>query len=203
ESFASNHLVLVEADFPRGKTLPAAQQQANQALAQRFRIPGYPTLVVLDPDGKELGRLGYEPGGPKTFIASLERIGGSRVRQAGGTTSSASSPPPVAASKPVVLTKRSGDSPAASPPPAAAPPTTTSNTPPPSIEGLVLKGVSGPPGKRVALINDRSLTAGEGAMIQAGDRRFKVRVVRVGEKSVFLKVNDAPQPVELKLRDGL
>lgn len=205
DSFASNNLVLVEVDFPRGKSLPAAQQRANQALAERFGISGYPTLVVLGSDGKELGRLGYEPGGPRNFIASLERIGGPRIRQVAEAKPSGSPAPPPAAttSKPVVLAKRPGSPPASPPPPAAAPPITTSNTPPPSIDGLVLKGVSGPPGKRVAIINDRSLTAGEGAVIQADGRRLKVRVVKVGEKSVFLKVDDAPQPVELKLREGL
>src|SRR2546421_12333851 len=70
ESFANDHLVLVEADFPRGKPQDDALKKANAALLQRFHIQGYPTLVVLSSDGRELGTLGYQPGGPQAFIAA-------------------------------------------------------------------------------------------------------------------------------------
>jgi thioredoxin-related protein len=64
----------VEVDFPQRKKLSPEQQKANDALAKKYKIEGYPTIIVLDGAGKKLGELGYQPGGPKAFIASLEKL---------------------------------------------------------------------------------------------------------------------------------
>jgi len=73
--YAQRNLVLVEVDFPRHKKLSAAQQKANDALAEKYNPEGsVPTIVLLDKDGKLLGKTGYMPGGPKTFLAELEKI---------------------------------------------------------------------------------------------------------------------------------
>jgi protein disulfide-isomerase len=74
KKYAREHLVLVEIDFPRRKRLPLTQQRQNEQLAQQHGIMGFPTIVVLDPDGKRRGHLGYMPGGPQAFIAALEQI---------------------------------------------------------------------------------------------------------------------------------
>lgn len=67
--FAAKHLVLVKLDFPRGKPQPPAEKVQNEQLAQKFRIQGYPTYVLLDQAGKEVRRQeGYLPGGPVQFI---------------------------------------------------------------------------------------------------------------------------------------
>src|SRR5574339_289561 len=55
-AFAKDNLVLVEVDFPRRKALPAAQKKANDALAKKFDIDGYPTIIVLDGAGKQLSK---------------------------------------------------------------------------------------------------------------------------------------------------
>src|SRR3954452_14411391 len=52
--FAKDNLVLVEVDFPRSKKQSAELKKANKALQEQFSVTGYPTIVVLDPDGKEL-----------------------------------------------------------------------------------------------------------------------------------------------------
>src|SRR6267142_5359037 len=64
--YAKKNLVLVEVDFPN-KPLPEALKKANRALQQKYKIEGFPTIIVLDGDGKKVGELGYEPG-PKPFI---------------------------------------------------------------------------------------------------------------------------------------
>jgi thioredoxin-related protein len=71
--YAKKNLVLVEVDFPRQKKQSAEQKKANQALQEKYQIRGYPTLVVLDGDGKKVGELGYVPGGPKAFIEEFEK----------------------------------------------------------------------------------------------------------------------------------
>ena len=49
-------------------------QAANDELAQRFGIRGFPTILVMSPDGKVEGQLGYMFGGPGKFIAKVEEI---------------------------------------------------------------------------------------------------------------------------------
>jgi protein disulfide-isomerase len=74
KDFASKNYILVTVDFPQQKQLPDDVKQQNDALGNQFKIDGYPTLIVLDADGKELGRqVGYDPGsGPDAVIAKLK-----------------------------------------------------------------------------------------------------------------------------------
>ena len=74
--YARKNLVLVEVDFPRKKKLSAEQEKANDALQQKYKIDGYPTIIVLNGEGKKIGELGYMPGGPKAFLAELEKVKG-------------------------------------------------------------------------------------------------------------------------------
>ena len=71
--YAKKNLVLVEVDFPRAKEQSAALKKANQALQEKYKIEGFPTIIVLDGEGKKLGELGYEPG-PKQFLNKLEKL---------------------------------------------------------------------------------------------------------------------------------
>lgn len=72
--YAKKNLVLVEVDFPRKKQLSADQKKANADLAKKYDIKGYPTIIVLNGEGKKVGELGYQPGGPKAFIAELDKL---------------------------------------------------------------------------------------------------------------------------------
>jgi protein disulfide-isomerase len=66
-------LVLVKVDFLRHTPQSDDLKRANAALAKQFGVHGYPTYVLLNADGKELGRqVGYLKGGPDAFIAKLE-----------------------------------------------------------------------------------------------------------------------------------
>src|ERR1041385_8627133 len=49
--YAKKNLVLVQVDFPRRKKLSQEQQKANMALQEKYKIEGYPTLIVLDGEG--------------------------------------------------------------------------------------------------------------------------------------------------------
>jgi thioredoxin-related protein len=71
--YAAKNLVLMEVDFPRKKEQSAELKKANRALGSKYKADGYPTFVVLNKEGKEIGRQeGYSAGGPKAFIAKLE-----------------------------------------------------------------------------------------------------------------------------------
>jgi thiol:disulfide interchange protein len=51
---ASRKYVLVELDFPKGNPEVADQ---NKPHAEKFKIEGFPTVVLLDPEGKEFTRF--------------------------------------------------------------------------------------------------------------------------------------------------
>lgn len=46
----------------------------NEELATKYKVQEFPTVVVLNPDGREIGRLGYVPGGVKAFAAAVNAI---------------------------------------------------------------------------------------------------------------------------------
>jgi protein disulfide-isomerase len=71
--YAKAHLALVLVDFPNKKPQSDALKAANKALAKKYKVDGYPTYVVLDADGKEIGRqVGYAEGGSDAFIKKIE-----------------------------------------------------------------------------------------------------------------------------------
>jgi len=75
KEFAKDHLVLVELDFPRSKPQSAKLKKANQDLAQRFKIEGYPTVIVLDAKGKEVWReVGYSGANVVDYVAQLRKL---------------------------------------------------------------------------------------------------------------------------------
>lgn len=74
KEYASKNLVLVELDFPRTKPMSAALRAENTRLARQYQVAGFPTIIVLNGDGRVVGALGYVEGGPDAFIAELEKI---------------------------------------------------------------------------------------------------------------------------------
>jgi thioredoxin-related protein len=74
KDYAGKNLVLVEVDFPRRKPLNLETRKQNEELAGQYGIQGFPTIIVLNGDGRKVGELGYMPGGPEAFIAELEKL---------------------------------------------------------------------------------------------------------------------------------
>jgi thioredoxin-related protein len=74
KDYAKKHLVLAIVDFPRTKPQTDAEKKTARELAAKYKIKGYPTVVVFDAQGKEIGTTGYLTGGPKAFIDELEKI---------------------------------------------------------------------------------------------------------------------------------
>src|SRR5438270_6156671 len=74
KEYADKDLVLLEVDVPRGREQSPTERAQNEQLLMKYEVEGFPTLIVLDSEGKPLGMLGYMPGGPSAFIAELEKI---------------------------------------------------------------------------------------------------------------------------------
>jgi hypothetical protein len=65
---------------------------------------------------------------------------------------------------------------------------------------LVLRGISGTPQRRFALVNDTTLAQGEEAKVRVGTTRWTVRCVEITQNSVVLNVNGSAEPTELLLK---
>jgi protein disulfide-isomerase len=74
EDYAHRNLVCVHVDFPRQRALSVQQTERNQQLARLYNIRGFPTLVLLDSAGAEVGRTGYQPGGAESYIQHLDTL---------------------------------------------------------------------------------------------------------------------------------
>ncbi len=72
--WAKKNLVLVKLDFP--KDIPQSKETKlyNRNLAKKYKIKGFPTILVLDSKGNLLETTGYLRGGPSNYIKNLERI---------------------------------------------------------------------------------------------------------------------------------
>jgi thioredoxin-related protein len=74
KKWAKANVVLLSLDFPQSTPQPAKLKQQNEKLASKYGVQGFPTVLFLNAAGKELGRSGYEEGGPKKWIASVSKI---------------------------------------------------------------------------------------------------------------------------------
>lgn len=72
--WAAGRAKLLLIDFPRGKAQSDALKAQNERLQEKYGIRGFPTVHILDADGKSLGQLGYVPGGPDAWIQKAEAI---------------------------------------------------------------------------------------------------------------------------------
>ena len=78
-NYAKQNLVLIEIDYPLRKVLPGKVAKQNERLAEQYEIEksGYPTIILLSPNGKILGQLeGYSDEGPADIIAWVEKLRG-------------------------------------------------------------------------------------------------------------------------------
>jgi thioredoxin-related protein len=75
DDYAKKKLVLVEIDFPNQKKQSPELKKANEGLQAKYKAEGFPTIVVLNGEGKEVWRqVGYMPGGPSAWIAKLDSL---------------------------------------------------------------------------------------------------------------------------------
>jgi len=177
EGYAKSNLVLLEVDFPKRKPLPAAVQQHNQKLAEQFQVRAYPTLMVLDAKGTKLGRISYGTGGPKPFIAEVEKL----IRP-----QPESIPPKPPGTKPGDL-RRAGN---------ISPPAGINHA------DLKLRSIAGPKQRRRAVINGQTFLPGETMVMKLPAGAVKVRCVEIRERSVIVTVNGGPARQELRLAAG-
>lgn len=71
---ASKEWIIVRADFPRknANTLSKEQTEHNRMLADKFNQEGsFPLVVILDKNGKLLGKMGFKNVTPEEYIKMI------------------------------------------------------------------------------------------------------------------------------------
>lgn len=71
----ADNFVLVEIDFPQDKSkLDEATQKQNEMLKEKYSIQGFPTILLLDDQGRPYARTGYQAGGPEKYLTHLDGL---------------------------------------------------------------------------------------------------------------------------------
>ena len=72
---ASKKFVLLFLDFPRDKSKVSEKiAEQNRSLAAKYSVRGFPTVLLLDAKGKQVGQTGYRKGGAKNYIEHLNKM---------------------------------------------------------------------------------------------------------------------------------
>lgn len=72
ETYASKNLILVKLDFPRSIEQSTEMKLYNNKLAQRYRVQGFPTILLFNSAGKLVLTTGYQQGGPVNYVNHLK-----------------------------------------------------------------------------------------------------------------------------------
>jgi thioredoxin-related protein len=73
--WASKNVILCTIDSPQDRTGIGEEQFAkNQVYTQKYKVQGFPTILLLNKDGTVLGKTGFVQGGPAPFIDAINVI---------------------------------------------------------------------------------------------------------------------------------
>lgn len=74
ENYAKADIAFVKLDFPRRSAQSEEIKTRNEALAQKFGITGFPTMVLLSSSGKELAKqVGGVSGGASAVMSWVKK----------------------------------------------------------------------------------------------------------------------------------
>ncbi|MEM9803156.1 MAG: thioredoxin family protein [Planctomycetota bacterium] len=73
---AQKDYVLVALDFPRSDEAKAKvpNPKRNDELQAKYGVRGFPTILLMTPEGDVFGRTGYQPGGPTAYLEHMTEL---------------------------------------------------------------------------------------------------------------------------------
>lgn len=74
KEYAEAELILVELDFPKNKPQSAELKAQNEKLSKQYGVRGFPTILILSPDGELIKQTGYQRGGAEAYVEHIEEI---------------------------------------------------------------------------------------------------------------------------------
>jgi protein disulfide-isomerase len=74
KNYAKENLILVTVDFPQGERQSKKLKEQNEALSKEYGANGYPTILLVDAEGKKLAETGYKEGGAAKYVEHLKEL---------------------------------------------------------------------------------------------------------------------------------
>ena len=74
KKYAKKNLVLLMLDFPQNKPQTASIKKQNKSLAEKYGIQGFPTVLLLDKNGKVISKTGYQAGGANKYVSHIKSL---------------------------------------------------------------------------------------------------------------------------------
>jgi protein disulfide-isomerase len=71
KTFAADNLILVSIDFPKRIKQSDVLIKRNDELLRQYAVRGFPTVIIMTPDGEVIDVTGYRPGGAKSYVTYL------------------------------------------------------------------------------------------------------------------------------------
>ena len=72
---AAKSYLFVKLDFPNDKSLVTDEIRAqNEKLQAEFGISGFPTILLMDAEGRPYAQTGYQAGGPEKYLELLANL---------------------------------------------------------------------------------------------------------------------------------
>lgn len=72
QSYAAQNLVLLKFDFPKSFNPNSPEYQVS--LLRRYGVEGFPTVLILDPEGKVLRQMGYRRQSVSNLIEEIQSV---------------------------------------------------------------------------------------------------------------------------------
>ena len=72
KEFAAKNVILMEVDLPKKKELTPELKKQNEALKKQYLMEGFPTVLLLDAEGKKISEdLGELEGGTDVYVKTI------------------------------------------------------------------------------------------------------------------------------------
>ena len=83
---APKSYVLVALDFPQDEAVKAKvpNPTRNDELKKKYGVRGFPTVLLIEPDGDVYGRTGYQKGGAPGYVQHLSELSASGKKELAG-----------------------------------------------------------------------------------------------------------------------
>ena len=74
-AYAKDNLVCVLLDFNHsGRATNTEFAKQHEMLLEKFKVEGFPTVLILNPQGKGIVRDGYQRGGPVKYVEFIKGV---------------------------------------------------------------------------------------------------------------------------------
>ena len=74
KTYAKDNLVLLLVDWPQRTPNSKEVQAKSRPIMEKFSVRGFPTVIILDAEGKAVAQTGYQAGGPEAYVEHVKKL---------------------------------------------------------------------------------------------------------------------------------